>query len=47
MILTAYGSPEAREQARRAGVDAFLHKQERLQRVAEVVRGLTSPAPAG
>ena len=47
MILTAYGSPEAREQARRAGVDAFLHKQERLPHVAEVVRELTARAPAG
>ena len=46
MILTAYGSPEVREQARRAGVDAFLHKQDRLQQVAEVVRGLTA-RPAG
>jgi two-component system, OmpR family, response regulator len=42
MILTAYGSPEAREQARGAGVDAFLHKQDRLQHVAAVVRGLTA-----
>ena len=42
MILTAYGSPEVEEQARRAGVDAFLHKQDRLKHVAEVVRGLTA-----
>jgi CheY-like chemotaxis protein len=41
MILTAYGSPETEEQARRAGVDAFLHKQDRLRHLAEVVRGLT------
>ena len=41
VILTAYGSPEAREQARRVGVDAFLHKPERLKDVAAVVRGLT------
>ena len=40
MILTAYGSPEAREQARQLGVDAFLHKPERLQDVARVVRQL-------
>jgi CheY-like chemotaxis protein len=42
MILTAYGSPEVEAQARRAGVDAFLHKQDRLQHVAAVVRGLTA-----
>ena len=42
MILTAYGSPEALEQAERTGVDAFLHKQDRLKHVAEVVRGLTA-----
>jgi CheY-like chemotaxis protein len=42
MILTAFGSPEVEEQARRAGVDAILHKQERLKDVAAVVRWLTS-----
>jgi two-component system response regulator PilR (NtrC family) len=46
VILTAYGSPEAREQARRVGVDAFLHKPERLKDVAAVVRGLTGPPTA-
>ncbi len=46
VILTAYGSPEAREQARRVGVDAFLDKPERLGDVAAVVRGLTGPATA-
>lgn len=44
VILTAFGSPEALDRARRLGVDAILHKQERLGRVADVVRGLTAPA---
>lgn len=42
MILTAFGSAEVEEQARRAGVDVILHKQERLKDVAEVVRWLTT-----
>jgi CheY-like chemotaxis protein len=42
VILTAYGSPEVEEQARQAGVDAFLHKRDRLGDVAAVVRGLTA-----
>lgn len=43
MILTAYGSPEAVDEARRLGVDAILHKQERLGDVADIVRWLTAP----
>ncbi len=43
IILTAYGSPAAEQQARRIGVDAFLHKTQRLQDVAAVVGGLTGP----
>jgi two-component system OmpR family response regulator len=42
MILTAFGSAEVEEQARRAGVDAILHKHERLKDVADVVRWLTT-----
>jgi CheY-like chemotaxis protein len=44
MILTAYGSPEIEAQARRVGVDAFLHKHDRLGQVADVVRLLTTPS---
>lgn len=40
MILTAYGSPEVEDHARQIGVDAFLHKPERLKDVAELVRQL-------
>jgi DNA-binding NarL/FixJ family response regulator len=43
VILTAYGSPEAIAEARRLGVDAVLHKQDRLGHVADVVRGLAAP----
>lgn len=46
MILTAFGSAEVEEQARLAGVDAILHKHERLKDVADVVRWLTSGLPA-
>lgn len=42
VILTAYGSPDVEDEARRIGVDAFLHKPERLRDVAEVVRRLTA-----
>jgi len=42
MILTAYGSPEVEEHARRIGIDAFVHKPERLKRVAELVQRLAS-----
>lgn len=41
VLLTACGSPEAFEQARTLGVDAILHKQERLGDVADIVRWLT------
>lgn len=44
VILTAYGSPEAFEEARRVGVDAVLQKQQRLGDVADVVRRLTGAA---
>ena len=42
MILTAYGSPEVEEHARRIGVDAFLNKPERLKRLAEIVQRLAT-----
>jgi DNA-binding response OmpR family regulator len=41
IILTAYGSPRVEELARGLGVDAFLHKTQRLKEVAVVVRWLT------
>lgn len=47
MILTAYGSPDIEEEAQRIGVDAFLHKPERLKEVAEVVRRLAAGEALG
>ncbi len=41
IILTAYGSPRVEALARQLGVDAFLHKTQRLKDVARVVLGLT------
>lgn len=40
IIVTAYGSPEAEREARRRGVDAFLHKPVRLPEIARVVASL-------
>ncbi len=40
IVLTAYGSQRAEDEARRLGVDAWLHKSEGLKDVAAVVRGL-------
>ena len=40
VVLTAYGSPEAEEEARSAGADAFLRKPKPLSQVAQVVQGL-------
>lgn len=37
VILTAYGSPEAEAEARRIGVDAFLHKPQPLRELAEII----------
>lgn len=42
IILTAYGSPEAEAEARRAGVDRFLHKPQRLREVATIVQQLVA-----
>ena len=47
MILTAYGSPDVEGEAQRIGVDAFLHKPERLKKIAEVVRRLAVGAGNG
>jgi DNA-binding NtrC family response regulator len=46
VIVTAYGSPEVESEARRRGVDAFLHKPVRLQEIARVVAALIDEAPA-
>lgn len=40
VLLTAYGSPEAEQEARRRGVDAFLHKPQPLASIAAVVSSL-------
>jgi DNA-binding response OmpR family regulator len=46
IILTAYGSPRIEDLARGLGVDAFLHKAQRLKEVAAVLRWLLD-SPAG
>lgn len=40
IVLTAYGSAEMEEEARRSGVDAFLRKPKPLSEVAQIVQGL-------
>ena len=40
VILTAYGSVEMEDEARRCGADAFLRKPTPLSQVAQVVLGL-------
>ena len=45
IVLTAYGSAEIEDEARRCGADAFLRKPKPLSQVAQVVQGLIeSPA---
>lgn len=45
VVLTAYGSAEMEDEARRCGADAFLRKPKPLSQVAQVVQGLIeSPA---
>jgi two-component system NtrC family response regulator len=45
IVLTAYGSAEMEDEARRCGADAFLRKPKPLSQVAQVVQGLMeSPA---
>ncbi|HEX3253302.1 MAG TPA: response regulator, partial [Pyrinomonadaceae bacterium] len=45
IILTAYGSPEVEDEARRCGADAFLRKPKPLSQVAQVVQGLIESPP--
>jgi DNA-binding response OmpR family regulator len=40
IILTAYGSTEVEAEARRRGVDSFLHKPKPLPEVAQIVYAL-------
>ncbi len=40
VVLTAYGSTEMEDEARRFGADAFLRKPKPLSQVAQVVQGL-------
>ena len=40
IVLTAYGSAEMEDEARRNGADAFLRKPKPLSQVAQVVQGL-------
>ncbi len=50
IVLTAYGSAEVEDEARRCGADAFLRKPKPLSQVAQVVQGLievTALAPLG
>jgi len=44
VLLTAYGSPEMEAEARRRGVDAFLHKPKPLPELAQIVLALLSQA---
>jgi DNA-binding NtrC family response regulator len=45
VVLTAYGSAEIEDEARRCGADAFLRKQKPLSQVAQVVLGLIESPP--
>ena len=40
VVLTAYGSTEMEDEARRCGADAFLRKPKPLSQVAQVIQGL-------
>lgn len=40
IVLTAYGSAEIEDEAKRCGADAFLRKPKPLSQVAQVVQGL-------
>ena len=48
VVLTAYGSVEMEDEARRCGADAFLRKPKPLSQVAQVIQGLleSHPRPA-
>jgi DNA-binding NtrC family response regulator len=45
VVLTAFGSPEVEDEARRYGADAFLRKPKPLSQVAQVVQGLIEAPP--
>jgi DNA-binding NtrC family response regulator len=45
VVLTAYGSAEVEDEARRYGADAFLRKPKPLSQVAQVVQGLLESPP--
>jgi len=45
IVLTAYGSAEMEDEARRCGADAFLRKPSPLSEVAQVVQGLIDSPP--
>jgi two-component system, response regulator, stage 0 sporulation protein F len=45
ILLTAYGSPEIEREARRWGVDSFLHKPLPLPKVAQIVLELLGRSP--
>ena len=45
IVLTAYGSAEIEEEAKRHGADAFLRKPKPLSQVAQVVEGLLESPP--
>ena len=40
IVLTAYGSAEVEEEAKRQGADAFLRKPKPLSQLAQIVEGL-------
>lgn len=45
IVLTAYGSAEMEDEARRHGASAFLRKPKPLSQVAQVVQGLLESPP--
>jgi CheY-like chemotaxis protein len=45
VVLTAYGTAEMEDEAKRFGADAFLRKPEPLSQVAQVVQGLLESPP--
>ena len=40
IVLTAYGSEETEDEAKRCGADAFLRKPKPLSQIAQVIAGL-------
>jgi two-component system, response regulator FlrC len=45
ILLTAYGSPQVEAEARRLGVDAFLHKPRPLPELEQTLWGLLASSP--